>query len=58
MNKPKLESLGLQAESSEHVAGVRSGVGRAGICKQREFQGDPEEAAEVIGAVEGQEVGC
>lgn len=45
-------------ESSKHTAGVRRGRGRAGICKQRNCQGDPEEAAEVIVAMEGQVVGC
>lgn len=38
-----------QTESSKHVAGVRRGTDRAGICKQKDCQGDPEEAAEVMG---------
>lgn len=39
-----------QTKSSKHVAGMRSVAGRAGICKQRECQANPEEAAEAMGA--------
>lgn len=37
---------------------MRNALGRARICKQGEWQGDPEEAAEVMGGVEGQDVEC
>lgn len=46
-----------QNQGSKHVPGMKSVPGRAGFCKQRECQGDPEKAAEVMRAGEGQDVG-
>lgn len=59
MSRPRLENRTSKPDQgSKHVPGMKSVPGRAGFCMQRECQGDPEKAAEVMRAGKGQDVGC